>query len=68
MAATRKRRHDDAHYPMQGRGKRALRPARTARSPLLPLTLVCSGCSAGHIDHPGDDPGRCRDCGTALTR
>lgn len=33
----RKRRHDDAHYPLQGRGRRAPRGLQAA-PPITPMT------------------------------
>ena len=36
MSRERKRKHDDAHYPLGGKGKRANRQRSYGRPPLVP--------------------------------
>ena len=58
----RKRRHDDVHHPMQGRGKRVSRGARADASRLVVdsgLAVQCPGCGANQTG----DNGECPWCG-----
>ena len=57
----RQRRHDDAHLPLQGRGKRSIRSSRVAQragelvpvSPKDPVRCYRCGASAAEADLPG---------------
>lgn len=47
MSRERKQRHDDAHYPLAGKGKRAnRRQANPCQHRLLLLDGTCATCGA----------------------
>ena len=54
----RKRRHDDVHWPMAGKGKRAPR-SRVVQAATLTPTLYCSDCPPPN--YPTDKT-RCDAC------
>ena len=61
----RRRKHDDVHHPMQGRGKKASRIASSgaladaSRLVADGLAVQCPGCGANQTD----DDGKCGWCG-----